>query len=577
MEHAGIFFKRIKRAYQPGAEQQSGRSMIFDVAGPLTVSMITRDGVRLDADLYRPVGPGTFPVLLMRQPYGRRIASTVVFAHPRWYASHGYIVVIQDVRGSGTSGGSFALFEKERRDGADALAWATTLEGGNGRIGMYGFSYQAATQLLALAGALDEGGPTPAALCPAMMGWDVFSDWAYEGGAFCLAGGMSWALQMGAERARLAGDVEAFTALRVAARNLPLNEERTAWPAVLQRHGRYTHYADWIGNPSPGGYWDGISPRAALAGRNVDVPMLHVGGWYDQMLEGTLGAFQATARSSAQRLIIGPWGHIPWGRRTGIVDFGPEASSPVDGEQLRWFDHHLKDRDNGVDRQPPLRLFDTGAKAWRDYAAWPEPSPKAWHVVSNGLAAARTEDGVLAETMPPISSVDMLVHDPWRPVPSLGGHDGQPPGPQDRSALDGRSDVACYTSAPLGTDLRLAGRVSAEIHVDADAPSHDLGAVLSQVMPDGRAVTLTQGYLRIAAANLPGPRVIAMRALCATIPAGAALRLSVQASSYPAFVVNPGTGADAAQARAFDSRIITLALHGGGARPSRLLLPVEDP
>ena len=208
---------------------------MLEVALPVTVSMHTRDGVRLDADVYRPAGGGPFPVLLMRQPYGRRIASTVVYAHPSWYAAHGYVVAIQDVRGAGTSEGTFKLFETERTDGADALAWAVSLEGGNGRVGMYGFSYQAATQLLGLAGALDDGGPKPAALCPAMMGWDVFSDWAYEGGAFCLSGGMGWALQMGAERARLAGDVEAFTALRAASRNLPLNEECTASPSVLRR------------------------------------------------------------------------------------------------------------------------------------------------------------------------------------------------------------------------------------------------------------------------------------------------------------------------------------------------------
>lgn len=140
------------------------------------------------------------------------------------------------------------------------------------------------------------------------------------------------------------------------------------------------------------------------------------------------------------------------------------------------------------------------------------------------------------------------------------------------TALDGRSDVARYTSAPLAASLQLTGRVSAEIHVEADAPSHDLSAVLSQVTPDGLAVTLTQGYLRVADSAAPGARVVAMRALCATVPAGAAPRPSLQASSCPAFVVNPGTGAGAAEARAFDSRVITLALHGGGARPSRLLL-----
>ena len=82
---------------------------------PETVSMRTRDGVRLDADLYRPEGKGPFPLLLMRQPYGRRIASTVCYAHPWWYTAQGYVVVIQDVRGRGTSEGEFDLFVHEAR------------------------------------------------------------------------------------------------------------------------------------------------------------------------------------------------------------------------------------------------------------------------------------------------------------------------------------------------------------------------------------------------------------------------------------------------------------------------------
>jgi putative CocE/NonD family hydrolase len=534
---------------------------------PTTASMRTRDGVRLDADIYRPDGAGPWPVLLMRQPYGRKIASTVVYAHPSWYARHGYLVVIQDVRGSGTSEGAFRLFEHERADGADTLAWAAALPGSNGRVGMYGFSYQAVTQFLALAGALDDGGPKPGALCPAMAGWSLQSDWAYEGGAFCLAGNMGWALQMGAERARLAGDAAAFAAMQAAARSLPLHEERMAWPAVLERYGHYTHYADWIGNPQPGGYWDRISPQAALGGRTGDVPMLHVGGWYDQMLDGTLAGHAAMAGSAApQRLVVGPWGHIPWGRRVGSIDFGPDASSPIDREQLSWFDRFLKDRG---DTPSPVCLFDLGARAWRDFAAWPDPAPQTWHLSSTGLATARTEDGRLDRAPPTLPWRDTIVHDPWRPLPSLGGHDGQPPGPQDRGALDGRTDVACYTSTPLAAPLRLAGRVSAEIDVAADAPSHDLLAVLSQVTPDGRALTLTQGYLRRSG---PGPCTVALRAICTTVPAGAALRLSLQGSSFPAFTVNPGSGAGAADSRLFDCRIVTLTITGG-----RLRLPEEAP
>ncbi|MGL6139091.1 MAG: CocE/NonD family hydrolase, partial [Planktothrix sp.] len=88
-----------------------------------TASLITQDGIRLDADIYRPDTEEKLPVLLMRQPYGRAIASTVVYAHPKWYAQQGYIVVIQDVRGRGTSQGKFQLFTHEIEDGLDTINW----------------------------------------------------------------------------------------------------------------------------------------------------------------------------------------------------------------------------------------------------------------------------------------------------------------------------------------------------------------------------------------------------------------------------------------------------------------------
>ena len=69
--------------------------------------------------------------------------------------------------------------------------------------------------------------------------------------------------------------------------------------------------------------------------------------------------------------------------------------------------------------------------------------------------------------------------------------------------------------------------------------------------------------------------MVVMRSLCATVPAGAALRLSLQAASFPAMAMNAGTGACDGEARPFDSRIITLAIHGGVTRPTRVLLPVE--
>ncbi|MEN9265111.1 MAG: CocE/NonD family hydrolase, partial [Thermostichales cyanobacterium BF4_bins_65] len=101
---------------------------------PETLSLITSDGVRLDADVYRPEGGGDYPVLLMRQPYGRKIASTVVYAHPTWYARQGYMVVIQDVRGRGSSEGEFRLFEHEAQDGWETVNWCAQLPGSTGEV-----------------------------------------------------------------------------------------------------------------------------------------------------------------------------------------------------------------------------------------------------------------------------------------------------------------------------------------------------------------------------------------------------------------------------------------------------------
>lgn len=537
------------------------------LAAPATLSMTTRDGTRLETDVWKPDAPGRFPVLLMRQPYGRRIASTLVYAHPAWYAAHGYIVAIQDVRGTGTSEGRFRLFADEEADGAEAVAWAADLPGSSGKLGMYGFSYQAVTQFLALA-----GGGTIDAMAPAMGGWDVRSDWAWEGGAFVFASGLSWAAQMGWIKARHDGDLTAAEELQALAHAPPLTTAARAMPSAMARHATLTHYNDWLTHPDPGPWWDAFAPRARLAGSTLDVPMLHIGGWFDQMLMGTLDAHRDIgARSRAEQLLaIGPWTHQPWGRRVGAVDFGPSASSPIDGMHIEFFDRHLKGQG---DPAPPLRLFDLGTRSWFSADKWPEARPQAWLLGGNGLAAATTTGGTLSPAGAG-PGVERWVHDPWRPVPSFGGHNAQPGGMQDRSAIDDRADVACFTSVPLDRPLYLCGRIVAELWVDADQPSFDVSVVLAMVDAQGRGWNLSQGYARFDNDIATRCRRIEMRATAATVPAGQALRLSVAGASFPAFPVNPGTGAPPWRARAEDERAIVMTLRHGGDDASRVWLPV---
>ncbi|MDX2240822.1 MAG: CocE/NonD family hydrolase, partial [Leptolyngbyaceae cyanobacterium bins.302] len=357
-----------------------------------TLSMSTRDGIRLDADVYRPDGEGEFPVLLMRQPYGRAIASTVVYAHPIWYAAQGYIVVIQDVRGRGTSEGEFKLFEHEIEDGYDSVEWAARLPGSSGVVGMYGFSYQGMTQLYA---AIAKP-PALKAICPAMIGYDLYSDGAYENGAFCLQANLGWAIQLAAETARLQGNEEAFRMLAIAAKNLPLGDVVPPQSSILHNLAPNSFYHDWLDHHEPDAYWQKLSPSSYL--HDVDLPMLHIGGWFDTFMRGTINLYKTMAARSEfpQHLIVGPWAHLPWSRKVGALDFGTEANSPCDRLQIRWFDHFLKNKNVGLRAQPPIQLFMMGINEWRYFETWNNISPLPAALVSTGLAAMDAQDGKLA-------------------------------------------------------------------------------------------------------------------------------------------------------------------------------------
>jgi uncharacterized protein len=529
--------------------------------------MRTRDGVRLDADLYPPRGDGPFPVLLMRQPYGRRVASTIAYAHPSWYAAHGYVVVIQDVRGRGTSEGTYRLFADDIADGADAVAWAASLPGASGAVGMYGFSYQGTNQLLAAAAA----GPALKALAPAMIGWDIGRDWAYENDAFCLTAGLGWATQMAAENARLTGDRDAFDALFAASRHLPFYEPIAARPAYIGKHTRYSHYADWLDHAPGHDYWQQISPAAQAKG--VRLPMLFVGGWYDSHLPGTIAAFKhfAAADAARTRVVIGPWLHFPWTRRVAGTDFGSEAAIDIDTLQVRWFDHWLKGSTNGIAAEPAVRLFDLGAEKWRDFATWPTTAA-AFYLGGSGRVALDDDAGTLTQQSTPNEGCDFIVHDPWRPVPAVGGPYGDPPGPAERAATDARPDVLTFTMTPTHDQLVLAGDVTARLWLISDAPSFDVSCVLSRLSPDGKATTLTHGYRLIKpGTDLGSPVDVPMRATCVTLKPGERLRLSVAAACFPAYPINPGTGADPAATPTADARTITLGVHYGGSTASTLL------
>src|SRR5580692_8944408 len=206
------------------------------------------DGTVLRSDHYYPADEGPHPTLLMRQPYGRDIASTVVYAHPAWFARQGYNVVIQDVRGRGASSGAFYPFRHEGPDGAATIAWLRTRPECSGRIGMYGFSYQGATQLLAAA----ERPEGLQCIAPAMSACDLFNGWVHHNGALRLASSLGWGLQMLKEDARRLNLPDASAKLEVAWQNVRAQSAHlpyAAHPAITDPE-LPSYVRDWFAHPA---------------------------------------------------------------------------------------------------------------------------------------------------------------------------------------------------------------------------------------------------------------------------------------------------------------------------------------
>jgi uncharacterized protein len=536
---------------------------------------VMRDGCRLVADIYRPSGPGPWPVLLMRQPYGRDIASTVVYAHPPWWARRGFLVVIQDVRGRGDSEGEFYPFRGEEADGYDTVQWAAGLEGSNGRVGMYGFSYQASTQVLA---ALARP-PALRAIAPHMTAFDLSSGWFHRGGILQLSTTVGWANQMLREDARRRGATaaaaeldESYLAPGRLSSALPLREARPLTDAGLPTYGR-----DWLAEPATSPYWGEFDLRERAAA--LRLPMFHLSGWYDLYLRGSLDGYRVmSARQPDQYLLAGPWVHLPWGNLVGGADLGPEAIPRVDEAMAAWF-HHWLDHEHPRGEAPlrGCRYFVLGENTWRSATTWPPPevADETWFLASGGRANSRFGDGRL--TPEGASGPDDLFnYDPEVPVVAPGGNHGGLAhfGPHDLAAQQQGLNLLVYTSPPLATARVVAGAPRVVVHLRSSAPRTHLVARLSRVTADGRAVFLTLGAAVAEAAE--GAEVtLPLDATAVRVAEGERLRLDLASSAFPLLVRHPNTREDpvAVTSPAQYRRALQVVYHNP-AKPSRLQLPV---
>jgi putative CocE/NonD family hydrolase len=545
-------------------------SEMVDVVLRRGVRVPMRDGVELVADLYLPADDATpRPALLQRTPYDRTDSEMTVVAQgiePAEAVARGFAVVVQDVRGRYASAGEFAPFEQEGDDGEDTLAWIAAQPWSDGRVVMYGGSYVGATQLLAAVRA-------PAALrgvMPTMTGDDYHDGWTYRGGA--LAHGMlvRWLLSALAPEAldRLRRLDPARAAALAGAFDALADDQRAAEQltpaAFVERLAPLTPYLrGWQERSRRDAWWRSVSVRERAAA--VTVPGLHVAGWWDVFLPGTVANFTrlrehaATPQARAgQRLVVGPWTHSAQVEAVGELLLGRRAalaSLDTTALQLDFAAAALRGEEPPG---PPVRLWTLGA-GWREEQAWPpermreerwllggaDPAgPRAGGDPLDGgtLAPAGAErdgsrhaprerpldGGTFAPAggerdggrlAPDERDRSVFVHDPADLVPTVAGATMQPggalclvSGPRDRRAVQRRADVLTFTSAPLPEAVELTGPLRAVLWVVTDAPEADVVTTLSLVERDGRALHLSDGIVRLShrdgpdAPPAPAPR-----------------------------------------------------------------------
>jgi putative CocE/NonD family hydrolase len=392
-----------------------------------------------------------------------------------------------------------------------------------------------------------------------MCGLDERLHWASEGGAHWWAQGLGWGLQLAAEGCRRRGDVGGWQAIRT---SLETGAFPRQGPELLERHDPGGMAMEWLRrDPAVAVGWR-IHPVAPGLLRR---PMLLIGGWSDPHLRGVLDLWcRARAAGGSPLLRIGAWSHLDW--RGGADDL-----------QLAFFRRHLlPPADPPVPNPAPVRLQCPRTGAWRDgvesagrcAAAPPECR---WHLASDGRAAVRSDEGRLLPAAgsggAEGSGLVCLVHDPWRPVPARGGHLGGQIGAVERSDLDGRADVACFTAPALERPLELVAEPVLRLRAAADQPGFDLCAALSRVSADGREVRqLATGIARCRGeeARQPMQRQVRLQPLFVSLAAGERLRLSLAGAAWPQFAVNPGDGTVPGAGSGPGHRVITITLQLGG-------------
>jgi putative CocE/NonD family hydrolase len=579
-----------------------------------------RDGVHLHAVILRPahVSAGeTLPFLMDRTPYGvDDMDSDAVNQSKPELAASGYIFVFEDIRGRYESEGKFVMNRPvvphrgqydvdETTDAHDTIDWLLkNVPGNNGRVGVYGVSYDG---FLAMMAGIDAH-PAVKAIAPEAPMTDVWlGDDFFHNGAFRECYGFDYVQQMEAHKidvpVDMKGDMFDYFLRRGnfagAAKDAGMNALPTAKAFLTQ--------------PAYTKFWQAMAVERDLA--DVAVPTLEVGGTWDQEdMWGTQAEYAALKQHDAKHqvyLVLGPWNHDGWdaAARKLSTQFGTIELGEPTGTEFRktmeapFFERYLKDR-AGFDLVDTAS-FRTGANQWERYDAWP---PK------EGFAAERLylEPGKrLSFDAPAAGAVGSgevaasYVSDPADPVPyrhrpiqSTYGKGSQWYTwlAEDQSFVTGRKDVATFTMPALDHDVTVTGDVTADLFAATTGTDADWVVKLIDEYPEDAAAPNAGYQLMVAEEIFRGryrqsfeqpealtPNMVnefrwSLHGVDHTFLKGHRILVEVQSSWFPLYDRNPQTFVPnimTAPKSAYKAE--TMTIYGSAQYPSRLEFSVAAP
>lgn len=533
-----------------------------DVRVERNVSIPMSDGMTLLADHYVPKASGSRPTVFIRSPWGHDWNSApfsvmYMFVAQR-FAERGYHVVLQDTRPN-TAAADGGWLVNEGRDGRDTLDWIGHQPWFDGNLGMWGASILGYMEWAAAVG-------TPPFL-KAVVPVTTASQWytmVFPDGAFALDTALRLSMMTSTAgksmREIIGGGKKQGQALKAALNHLPVSE------ADAVANGKPDPaYRNWFAQSRRADPFWQVSDLSARV-PEVTAAVYLIAGWHDIFLREQLADYAALSRAGRTPfLTIGPWHHT-----------SPDLAFQSVREALAWFDAHL--RHCGSLRDQPVRIAVLGTThtTWREFSRWPAPTraTRYW-LHSQRRLLGEAPDPSVSE-----SSVDHYRYDPIDPTPSVGGPllDPNTVGMRDNRALEARSDVVCYTSPELETELELIGSPRLSLYAQSTLDHTDFFGRVCDVYPDGRSMNVCDGLVRIEPGKgQPQPD----GSLCVDIEMGPVayhfqkghrVRLQVSSGAHPRWSRNLGTGQpmNAATRMTVADRMI----YHDGTHPSVLVLPV---